>query len=226
MHYVLLPGLHGSARLFDTFVAAAPQGAKFTRVAYPMAGAQDYDTLTRFAEAALPTDQDFVIVAESFSGPIGVRLSAKHPAGLVALVLVASFVRSPVPRVLAKAPRWVYRLLPMYNRLPRILLGGWAREGSFDKALREELEAVTRAVFYGRVRAILTVDERVALARVRVPVLYVRAGRDWVVAGRSGRIVKLARPEFALVEVEGPHLLAQVVPEQLWAAVEDFLATG
>ena len=219
MHYVLLPGLHGSARLFTPFILAAPEGATFRAVSYPLHGPQDYDTLAAVARAALPQNRPYVLVAESFSGPIGVRLAAEAPAGLQRLVLVATFVVSPVPRVLAKAPNWVYELLPMRTRWPRLALGG-TRRADFDEVLREELAAVTVEVFRGRTKALLGVDARAGLRRVVAPVLYVEAVRDWVVGPWAGRVVRRVLPEVEVRTVVGPHLVLQRAPAAVWSALD------
>lgn len=218
MHYVLLPGLHGSAHLFDAFVAAAPPGSSFTSVAYPRSGPQDYNALTAVARGALPRNRPYVLVAESFSGPIAVWLAAERPPRLVELVLVATFVVAPVPRALAKAPDWAYRLLPMRTRLPRIALAG-LRRGRFDAVLAAELASVKRAVFRDRVRAILGVDVRAELRAVSVPVKYLQATRDWTVLAKAARVIQSARPDLPVLRVPGPHLLLQCAPRKAWAAM-------
>jgi pimeloyl-ACP methyl ester carboxylesterase len=48
-------------------------------------------------ESALPSKERFVILAESFSTPLAVKLAAKSPEGLLALVLCAGLV-SPTRR--------------------------------------------------------------------------------------------------------------------------------
>lgn len=55
---------------------------------------------------AAPEYDPYVIVAESFSRPIGVRAASKNPSGLPALVLVASFVAPPTGAIM----RWLVRL--------------------------------------------------------------------------------------------------------------------
>ncbi len=109
--FVLLPGLDGTGRLFDVFLSALPTGSNVTVVTYPTNGDQNYDTLTAWAGGFL-TDQPCVLVGESFSGPIAVRLAAERPGRVAALVLGASFIKSPRGVLLTKvlplaSARWV-----------------------------------------------------------------------------------------------------------------------
>ncbi|WP_254671957.1 hypothetical protein [Janthinobacterium sp. MP5059B] len=95
---VLLPGMDGTARLFHRFDAALrAQAAIDTQaIAYP-AAPLDYAALEAFVRERLPRDRPFVVLAESFSGPLGAALRAEPPPGMRALVLCSSFVRNPRP---------------------------------------------------------------------------------------------------------------------------------
>jgi hypothetical protein len=47
--------------------------------------------------AALPTRGRFVLLAESFSGPLAIRIAADPPSALVGLILCVTFARNPYP---------------------------------------------------------------------------------------------------------------------------------
>ena len=95
---VLLPGLDGTGWMFRDFVAALGPTVAPRVVAYPTHEARTYVGLEPIVEASLPSDgAPFALVAESFGGPLALRVAAKRPPGLVAVVLVATFVRAPVP---------------------------------------------------------------------------------------------------------------------------------
>jgi pimeloyl-[acyl-carrier protein] methyl ester esterase len=101
---VLLPGMDGSGLLFADFIEALGPDVDAKVVAYPPDRVLGYPELTVLARAELPSDRPFVLLAESFSGPVAVALAALRPPGLRALVLACSFVRSPisVPPVLRR----------------------------------------------------------------------------------------------------------------------------
>jgi len=92
----ILPGLDGGARLRADFVAAvAPAFEQIIIVEYPESGPQDLGTLEHVARIALPVDRPFVLLGESFSGPISLRIAGAPPHNLRALVLSTTFARRP-----------------------------------------------------------------------------------------------------------------------------------
>jgi len=78
---VLLPGLDGTGELFASFIDAL--GGFATQViAYPTDRAMTYAEHENFVRGKLPADEDFVLLAESFSGPIGISIAAAAPPRL------------------------------------------------------------------------------------------------------------------------------------------------
>jgi pimeloyl-ACP methyl ester carboxylesterase len=114
---VLLPGMDGTGSLFSEFIAALPHGLEPIVVAYPIDRALDYADLVQLARESLPTDRPYLLVGESFSGPIAISLAASRPEGLRGLVLVCSFARSPMP-----VPNALRSLI---SRLPVKLIPNW-----------------------------------------------------------------------------------------------------
>lgn len=66
--FVLLPGMDGTGKLFDAFVAALGADHQITVVSYPSDASLGYGELEAVARAALPVDRRYVLLAESF-GP-------------------------------------------------------------------------------------------------------------------------------------------------------------
>ncbi|MEJ7807867.1 MAG: hypothetical protein WKG03_18345 [Telluria sp.] len=94
---VLLPGMDGTGDLFADFVRALGDAVVSLVVSYPAGEALDYAGLTEFARARLPRDRPFVLLGESFSGPVAIALAASRPPGLMALILSCTFARNPTP---------------------------------------------------------------------------------------------------------------------------------
>ena len=97
MRVVLLPGMDGSGQLHDGFVTAMAPRFRVEVVAYPADPVQDDRQLQAFVADRLPGDAPFLLVGESFSRPIAIRIAASRPPGLRGLVLCASFAASPRP---------------------------------------------------------------------------------------------------------------------------------
>lgn len=224
LRLVLLPGMDGTGTLFAPFIAALGTAAEVIVGHYPTDEPLGYAALTPLAQQFLPQSGRYVLLGESFSGPLAITLAAAHPPGLVGLVLCCSFARPPRPLLslltplcsflpVASAPHWL---------LSRALLGAHA-----DPALREALRAavgvVSPRVLRSRLRAIMTVDVAAQLARVAVPVLYLRGAQDRIVPRSAARLVQRCAPQTQDVELAGPHLLLQATPVAAAAAVQELL---
>jgi pimeloyl-[acyl-carrier protein] methyl ester esterase len=220
---VLLPGLDGTGLLRRGFREALDPSIPTMLISYPVDRDLGYASLEGIARSRLPKRRPFVLLAESFSGPIAISISADRPAGLRGLILTCSFARNPMPML---APlRHLIRLLPI--RRPPMSLLSWLALGRFaTPALRSELaDALSRvspSVIRKRLRAVLDVDVSPLLARVAVPVLYLRASEDRLVP-RSASNELSAMPHIRFAEIEGPHFLLQASPSAAAAHVQVFL---
>src|SRR5690349_144022 len=94
---VLLPGMDGTDTLRSEFIAALRPTIEASVVSYPADRAFGYIELEAIAHSKLPTDGPYVLLGESFSGPIAISIAAKHPPGLIGLVLCCSFASTPRP---------------------------------------------------------------------------------------------------------------------------------
>ncbi len=213
---IVLPGLDGTARLLAPFLdAVKPNFASASAIAYPHDTLMDYTALEVFARERLPNDAPFVLLGESFSGPIAIAIAADPPPNLVGLVLSTTFARAPVPLVSSFAPLTRFapvRSLPV-AALSLVLLGRWS-----TPALRHDLRAALANVAPDvlRARAACAMRAKVAdrLARITVRTLCLRARNDRLLRPRAGRElvagIRNAR-EYAL---DGPHLLLQTRTEE------------
>lgn len=203
-----MPGMDGTGTLFGAFeTELRRRGATARIVAYPSDEPLGYRDL----EAHLEVGDGSVIVAESFSGPLAIRLAAAHPRRVKALVLVASFARDPT-RVAARLGGLLgslaFRLRP-----PRWVLR-WALAGpdAPDDVLTELASAmamVSPAVLARRLRAIASIDVRDELARCRVPLAYLGGTRDRMIRPRVAAEIARLRPDVEVRWLDAPHLVLQ-----------------
>src|SRR6516162_3575503 len=98
LRLVLLPGLDGTGLLFRGFLKTLDPAILTAVVSYPPDRDMDHAGLEAVVRASLPTQEPFVLLAESFSGPIAIAIAASRPAGLRGLILSCSFARNPCPR--------------------------------------------------------------------------------------------------------------------------------
>ena len=97
---VMLPGLDGTGLVFDPLLSHLPDNINPQVVRYPADTALSFQEHVEFARKKLPKKEPFVLLAESFSGPIGLQLLDKPPANLIGVIFVATFARYPSPFLL------------------------------------------------------------------------------------------------------------------------------
>lgn len=221
---VLLPGLDGTGELFAPLIAALGSGFPLTVVRYPVDRPAGYPELVSMVRAMLPKDRPYVLLGESFSGPIGVILAAEAPVGLKGLVLCCSFVRNPQP--------WLSWLKPLLGWLPvkamplrglAWFLLGRAANAAWRSALAQALAPVSPAAIRARLGAVLSVDVCATWLQVNVPTLCLRASQDRVVPAAASRLVTTLKPTAQVIELVGPHFLLQVAPIDAAQAIRTFV---
>ncbi|WP_374568789.1 alpha/beta fold hydrolase [Ideonella sp.] len=224
LHLVLLPGMDGTGDLFAPLIEALGDAFTLQVVRYPVDRPANYDELASLVRALLPRDRPYLLLGESFSGPIAVTLAAQAPAGLRGLMLCCSFVRNPHPWAAWLRP--LARVVPLKAMPVRSLawfLLGRASSARWRSALAQTLAQVSPATMRARLQAVLTVDVSAAWARVTVPTLCLRAAQDRVVPAAASRLVTALRPTTQVVELTGPHFLLQVAPDEAARAIRAFV---
>ena len=221
---VLLPGLDGTGKLFAEFLKALDLGVSAHVVPYSPDIPLGYEELETVVRAALPARGRFVLLGESFSGPLAIRIAANPPPGLVGLILCVTFASNPYPRLgwarglaaflpLKSLPRWV--------RAP--LMWGSASPSKAPRQSERAMAGVAASVIRRRIAALLAVDETAALGKVSVPTLVLRATRDRVVSAAATMKIMRGIGHARRVDVDGPHLLLMTRPEECADAVLSFL---
>jgi len=215
---ILLPGLDGTAELFDPFVAAAPAGFPVRPLALPNDRPRGYDDLATWVIAQLPKEP-VVLIAESFSGPLALLVADRCPR-IVALVLCASFVAAPFPKLLARVPVFAWNRPPPRAILSFFLTGG---DKTLGDAVFHAIESVPSHVLAQRVVAALSVDVTAELARYSGPLLVISARFDRVIPSKCSDLVRAAKPSARFAVVRSPHLVLQSRPVDAWEQIASFL---
>jgi pimeloyl-ACP methyl ester carboxylesterase len=219
---VLLPGMDGTGIMFEPFLEAL--GTWPSRVVrYPVA-LTSYEDCIAFARDQLPVDRPFLLLGESFSGPVALALGAERPKGLVGVVLCSTFARNPRPHLTWLAP--LVRALPL-PRLPlswlrRLLLGG-RHAGALDHLVDTMLTFFPSATFKGRLLAVGAVDRTDCLTRILVPILALVAAQDRLVPKAASAWLRHHGPTLDMVRLQGPHWLLQTRAAACVRAIQEFL---
>jgi len=223
--FVLLPGMDGTGELFGPLISSLGADFKATIIKYPADELLNYAELTKVVLASLPQTEPFVLIAESFSGPIAVMLAVEKPPWLAGLILCASFARNPRPLLTQLAS---YCTLVFANWRPEGLLRWLFLNGEPSKSVRDSfakaLNRVSPAVLSGRLREVVNVDVTADLARIEVRCLYIRATRDRVVPKAALKPFERLAQHWLVCDLNGPHLILQTVPEDAAKEIREFVA--
>jgi len=220
----MLPGLDGTGKLFAEFIRAIGADAEVQVIVYPHDEPLGYGELEALVRAALPTDRRYVLLGESFSGPLAIRIAAEPPRGLAGVILCGTFAKNPFPwlrwarPILARLP---VKSMPRWLRAP--LMWGSASPQRAPARAERAMAGVAAAVIRRRIGEILAADESLRLARVDLPMLVLTAARDRIVPRAATRRMLESARGAQISEIDGPHLLLQSRPGECAVPVLQFL---
>ncbi len=222
---VLLPGLDGTGFLFEPLAEALGPSVDRIVIPYPVDRKLNYDELLSIVMKALPRGRPFVLLGESFSGPLALMAAAQRPPGLMGVVLSASFARSPLPWLPARLGYLVSALLVRIVpdvAVSMILLRRYSTP-SLRALLRRTRSVVAADVLAHRIGSVLRVDVTTQLAECPVPILCLRARHDLIVPARSTEIIRKINPTVTLRELPASHALLQTQPQLAAAELRAFM---
>lgn len=212
MKLVLLPGMDGTGILFEP-VLEYLKGLDVEVLPLPANGDQDYDTLANELLSHLP-EEDFIVLAESFSGGIVEKLLWRCDIRLKGVIFVASFLSSPsryLSRLAAILPIKFMIKIPIIS--PFILRTFFLGKNASPKIIALFIKAMKQVpgrTLRSRLRTIatFTTSEQV----FETDALYICPEHDVLVKGKELEFRK-AFPGIQVVTLPGPHLILQASPE-------------
>ena len=223
-HLVLLPGLDGTGRLFNPLQQMLPQTVDLTVISYPE-DCTSYETCVEYVHTRTRHLDRFVVIAESFSGPVAIKLAAQHPEQVTGLVLCCSFLNCPISKQVHPLLKLIGRVvfqLPVPVIAVHHWMIGWEADWKLAKEICQVLESVPGEVVFQRVNAVLDVEVSQIFQNLCQPILVINAEQDQLIPGL--KINSLSKSSLITVKnIPGPHLLLQTHPAQAWELIDSFL---
>jgi pimeloyl-ACP methyl ester carboxylesterase len=214
--------MDGTGILFKEFIRLLPDDVDTRVVRYPDDEFLTYEQLAERVVRAVPVGQPYLIIAESFSGPVAALLAAQPVGDLRAVVFVSSFVSFPGGRMgtyIAKLfPAALFRF-PAPAWLLRWLLMDSAAAPDAISDVQAAIARIRPEVLAGRLRDALNADFSESLRDCTVRVVYLVAGSDRLLGTRGLRGILAMKPNVETVRIAGPHLLLQCAPYDCLAAL-------
>ncbi|MEL7296441.1 MAG: alpha/beta fold hydrolase [Pseudomonadota bacterium] len=220
---LLLPGFDGTGHLFTPLVAALDDSFAVQTVGY-----NDSRTLAGYQSTvadACPKDDPVIVVAESFSGPIGLQFLAEAPDNVIGGVFSATFAKPPLALIisLAEKLRLASFTIPAVSEQ---ILRWFCLNGVSDISLIKEITAVVRGVggrtVQSRLAALNAMDATPVLSEIRAPLMTIAAGNDRVIRQRYMQPIVDSPTHQQHVTIDGPHLLLQTRAKQVAEAIQSF----
>jgi len=222
---LLLPGLDGTGMIFEPLLTHLPAEIDAQVVRYPADRTMSFQEHVDFARKRLPRKKPFVLLAESFSGPVGLQLLAEPPSNLIGVVFVATFAHHPSPFLLDAG-----RLLPqglllklfsttLFSRF--FCLGGASKDAV--NIFHEALASVKLKVLSQRLQIIaeLPPPPQTTFAK---PCLYLQASNDRLVPSRALAPLQKHLPQLQVEQLSGPHIILLAQPEAGARLISNFIA--
>lgn len=222
---VLLPGLDGTGLLFRPLLEALPPYINPIVVPYPSDVSLGYSQLLPMINHYIPVGRPFILLGESFGGPLSIQIAATMPSNLKALILSASFIQCP-QRLFAN---WTaslihplpFRAFPLLSQCKR-MLGGYSND-AVASLIKGALLTVKPEAMAHRMRDIVKVDVSAEFKRIECPILYLQGKRDWAVPVSNLQHMQSIKPEMQYAHISASHMLLQNQPKEAAMAISDFI---
>ncbi len=201
---VLLPGLDGTGELLKGLSEQLAGHRPVELFDYPLDRQMSYAELVTYVVKRAP-NRRFVILGESFSGPIAIEIAETDPR-VSGLVLAGSFARHPLPAQLAPLA-WALDVRWVPRRIVAAALMGLRAAPEIEAQLNGVLAKVPREIVRARLHEALRVDKRDQLRRTKCPLLCLHGRQDRLVRKKSVDEITDARPDGEVHWLDAPHML-------------------
>ncbi|RKZ53699.1 MAG: hypothetical protein DRR16_05245 [Candidatus Parabeggiatoa sp. nov. 3] len=212
MKLVLLPGLDGTGDLFKPFIEVLPDDIETLVVSYPPNLKLSYLELVKFVMEQLP-NEDYILLGESFSGPVAYQIALLEPNGLKSVIFVATFLDNPsrlLLRIFNRLPASVIFALPIPDFLIKsLMLGSDANRWTID-LFKQSINKVVAGVLSFRLQEINKLHGTKTLCKTRA--IYIQATDDKLVPKKCVDGFKKMFDGIVLFQVKGPHFILQTSP--------------
>ena len=226
MQWILLPGLDGTGRLFEQLLDVIPRTVQVMPISFPTDQVLGYRELHDYVRQKLPDANPYILIAESFSGPLAVQLASTGLYNLKALVLCATYLCRPITQIKSAmarvANRFVFEFQPPEWPIKHYLLGPDAPK-ELVQQFNSVISLVKPKVLSERVRIALEVNVREEFSRVSIPVLWISATLDNLIDWRRSERQVADKSNVCVKRVASPHLVLQRRSAEVVQCMNEFI---
>lgn len=219
MRLVLLPGLNGSSALFAPLIETLT-GIDCWPLSLPEQGPQDYPSLADGLFEQLGTTP-FVLLGESFSGPLAYQLALRQPTGLQGLIFAASFLSRPNSALALLAHLPMPQALATHPWLLRALCLGKTADEHILQRVQREIRRLDQRLLRARMATLASL--RAPTQVVDLPCLHLWPRQDRLVANSAAERLAQTCGDIRRIDMDGPHFILQTQPKACARAIAAFM---
>ena len=220
MKLVLLPGLDGTGKLFGPLLSGL-SNFNYEVMLLPLEGDQDYPSIAKVVRESLP-DEDFILIAESFSGPIGAMLAGDNNKNMKGIVFVATFLTTPSRVLLAIAqllPLKFLSGLPFAKHIHRAMFLGPSACNVLISLFQTTITDLPTPLIKARMNTLMSLP--LDIKQSDLPVAYLQAASDKLVSAEKALEFEHYFSNILIKTIEGPHFILQAKPGECAAAITE-----
>ncbi|XOF33574.1 MAG: alpha/beta fold hydrolase [Candidatus Electrothrix sp. YB6] len=219
-----MPGMDGTGLLFRPLLKEFPPDIEARVISYPCDTKLSYSQLVKYVRRRLPENKAFVLVAESFSGPIGYALASSNPpSNLQAAVFVSTFI-SPPKSWLWRIPPFLLVLLlklPLPSSVLKRFLFGKDVENQTVDLFKKAQKMVRSSMLAYRIRETSRLEG--GEKQIDIPCRYIVGGKDRLVSPIHFEEFRRLAPGIKLTEIPGPHFIMQAKPKECAQIIQGYI---
>jgi len=213
---ILLPGLDGTGELFEPLLKALSGKRTIEIIRYPTERQLTYNELSEYVNDIIKDKSSVCLVAESFSGPVALKLLKENKNKIKEVILVASFITPPGKYLLKLASLFPVESLLKYGMpdylIKRYCLGLKATDEMLN-TFKKAIKLVNPKVLADRLREITKLNKHEFDGLSGNKITYIQAKNDKLVSKNCLRELASVVPvEVKLIN--GPHFLLQAQPRE------------
>lgn len=222
MKLVLLPGMDGTGLLFEEFITNCQYECLI--IPLPEDSKQSHMALASQIVNHLP-DEDYVLLAESFSGaliPCLIQSASRQPE---AVVLVASFLHAPRPLVISflrQMPLKKLLGLPSVKSIVKFFCMKDASDEQFEKFwnVLKKLDFSLMKVRLREIQKMVNTEDKIV-----IPTLVIVAKHDKLIPRRISNKLPNLFSKLTLKTIDGPHFILQSKAEEVAQVIDNYIKT-
>lgn len=212
MKVVLLPGLDGTGILFKPLTDALSGNIDTLVISYPIDRNLNYRELVEFVMGQLP-NEEFILVGESFSGPIANQIALLKPENLKSVIFVASFLENPQRYLLNLSkllPKKLILAMPIPDFIVKYFILGSAANEQLIDLYKQTINKRSSSVLSFRLDEISKLSASQEACDLKA--IYIQATNDMLVPDSCVEAFESAYKEIKVFRVKGSHFILQTNP--------------